>query len=369
VLTFPHVIKHLHWYEQTSLPLAFTLAACGWLLITIARPTATNLIGLLWIGAMLGVSYTPGLGSCCLLVVVIFWLGWGWFRDSNRGRAAVWFSVGASIVAFTLLSFVTRDDLMRGGGGPWRPDLVDGVTDAFVMFFVSSPTTFLAPVLVLPILAVIVLGLTGRLGLGGFAVTWWSMGIIAASIALAGYTVHPVEHEMHRAQVVIPPLLLLAGWWALQASQMCRTWRIARPLVVVVSLLVVIQAAWAVASSYRNYRPGYRELVVAELLDQLAERRGADEEVRILLQTGNGHIYSLSDSLWYFLPRHTIYRSVDDLPPGWQTESLVVIVDVGNQSIPIPEWVDRAAARTVSNRDVHRTEEMLVWIGRPAPTG
>ena len=63
VVAFPYAVKHLHWYEQTTLPLAFTLAAAGWLMITLRRPTVLNWLGLAWIGALLGTSYTPALGS------------------------------------------------------------------------------------------------------------------------------------------------------------------------------------------------------------------------------------------------------------------------------------------------------------------
>ena len=187
-----------------------------------------------------------------------------------------------------------------------RSDPLGPLGEAFSIFFLGSPTAFIPLVLVLPILIVLALAMVGRFGVPGLAVSWWTVGIVVASIGFAGYAVRRPDFEMHRAQVVIPPLLLLLGWSVLRLKAAGSTSRTARFVFVVVCLLITGQALWTVTASYRSYRPGLREMAYSELFDRAARHGVSDQNpVAVVLLTARNEFSNPADYLRYFFPRHT----------------------------------------------------------------
>ena len=369
VVAFPYAVKHLHWYEQTTLPLAFTLAAAGWLMITLRRPSVPNWIGLAWIGALLGTSYTPALGSWALLLVALLWLaGCAWHKE-KRSAAASRLAVAVMAAGFGGLSFLTRVDLIREHGESIRPDPFEYLIEAFSIFCLGSPTTFIPIVLVLPILTVLVLGMVGRLGVPGLAVAWWTVGMIAASIVFVGYAARGPDFEMHRAQVVIPPLLLLAGWSILRLKAAGSTSRAARFGFVLVGLLIIGQALWTVTASYRSYRPTLREMAYFELLDRAAEFGLTGEDpVVLLILTRRVEFFNTRDFLWYFFPRHTTVTTIQEVAGlGREADLLFLIADPEVDRTQFPAWIDPASLTTLSYVDGFGSHDIVIWAG-PLPS-
>lgn len=370
VVAFPYAVKHLHWYEQTSLPLAFTLAAAGWLLVALRRPSALNWLGLAWIGALLGTSYTPGLGSWVLLLVALVWLAGAAWRESDRSGAVARIAVAAMVAGFGGLSFISRVDLIKEPGQTMRPEPFEPLCEAFSIFFLGTPTSFIPAVLVLPILITLVLGLVGRLGAPGLAVSWWTLGVVVAAIGFAGYGVRRPDFEMHRAQIVIPPLLLLTGWAILRLRSSRSTSRVARLTWAVVCLLVVGQAFWTVTAAFRSYRPTVREKAYNELLVRAAEFGVASEEpVLLLLLTGRNEFSNSRDYLRYFFPRHTTLRSVEEAGSlDHRAGVFFVIADAKLGRTDLPAWIDRGSMTTFRHVDPHDPFAVVVWAGRrPVP--
>ncbi len=365
VVAFPYAVKHLHWYEQTTLPLAFTLAATGWLMITLSRPSVVNWLGVAWIGALLGTSYTPALGSWGLLLVVLLWLSGRAWRNGEPSTGLNLLVVAIVVTGFGALSFLTRTDLVREHGDVVRPDPIESIIEAFSIFFLSSPTAFFPVVLILPMLTILVLGLVGRLGLPGLAVSWWTVGIVVTGIGFAGYAVSGPDFAMHRAQVVIPPLLLLAGWPILHLKAARSTTRLARFGFVAVGLVVIGQTLWTVMESYRRYRPMLRELVYSELLDRAARcgLEGGDPVVVLILSQRNEFLNS-GDFLRYFFPGHITVRTLERFST-LESEADLVFLIAGPEVDPnqVPAVIDPASTTTIAIDNPYDPHEVLIWTG------
>lgn len=367
VPAFPYAIDHLRLYEQSVFPLAATLAAAGWLLIAERRPTVPALLGLGWIGALLGCSYTPGLASAGLLAAAVLWLAALSWRRAERGPALGWLATAATIVGITALSFLTRLDLLKGAGDTVRADLAGSLREAFAIFLFGTPKLFVPPALFLPIMAVIVLGLVGRLRLHGVAIAWWTLAVIAIAVCLRGYADPPPNMAIHRALVVIPPLLLLAGWTSLgflaNRSAPCA----ARAVLATVTVLMLGQVAWNLAALDREYRPTLHEVVLADMLEQ-SRRLGmaSDAMPTVVLLTGREDIANARDYLLYFYPGHRIVRSVEEaatLDPA--AGPVLVYADADTWSEGSLPWLSGLDRALIEYRHPHFPHRMLRWASNP----
>ena len=303
VPAFPYAIDHLRWYEQTILPLAITLAAAGWLLIAVRRPTVPALLGLGWIGALLGCSYTPALASSALLAAALVWLAATSWRRAERGLALGWLAVATIELGLAALSFLTRLDLFKPAGETVKAGLAGPLVEAFTIFLFGTPRLFLPPALFLPVMAVILLGFVGRLRLPGLAVAWWTLSVIVTATIFTGYSIRPPSFDMLRALVVIPPLLLLAGWTGLRlVDERCPRWS-PRAGLAALTVLVLGQVAWNFAALDREYRPELHEVVFADLVEQGQRLNiASDSRPTVVLLTGRGEIDNAGDFLVYFYP-------------------------------------------------------------------
>jgi hypothetical protein len=366
VFSFPYAVRHLHWYEQTALPLAFTLAAAGWLLVAAHRPSVHNLLGLVWIGSLLGVSYTPALASWVLLLAALAWLARRTPADGGGSSRLGFAAVFASVGVFGVLSLLTRGDLVRSTTDTVRPDPVAAVIEAVSIFALGRPEAFIAPLLVLPVLLTLGLGLAGRLGPAGLAISWWTAAVVGAAVVLTGYGVRDVGLDMHRAQVVIPPLLLLVGWAALRSEALDLGHRAARSGIVVVGVLVTGQAMVTISASFASYQPTARELVTVEILEQFAARGlSADHRAVVIRSSRDRHLENIGDTLEYFLASFLIVDGFDEVPAAVDAAVVIVIADPPVGTRTLPDWVDRGAAAAI-RLDTRRVErEVLVWVGGP----
>lgn len=368
VPAFPYAIDHVRWYEQTIFPLAATLAAAGWLLIAIRRPSLTALLGLGWIGALLGCSYTPALASSALLAVTLLWLAASSWRRSERGLALGWISVAAMTVGFAALSFITRLDLFKEVDQTTvKAELAEPLREAFAIFLFGTPRLFVPPALYLPIMVVLVLGLIGRLRLPGLAISWWTLAVIVASTVLTGYSIRPPSFDLLRALVVIPPLLLLAGWTGLRFLRDRAAPRPSRTMLRVLTVLVLVQVAWNLAALDREYRPTLHEVVLADMLEQ-SRRLGmaSDAMPTVVLLTGREDIANARDYLLYFYPGHRIVRSAEEaatLDPA--AGPVLVYADADTWSEGSLPWLSGLDRALIEYHHPHFAHRMIRWASNP----
>ena len=373
VPAFPYAIDHLRWYEQTIFPLAATLAAAGWLLIAIRRPSVTALLGLAWIGALLGCSYTPALASSGLLGVTLLWLAASSRRPTERRLAMGWMSVAAITVGFAALSFITRLDLFKEVDQTTvKAELAGPLREAFAIFLFEVPKLFIPPALYLPIMAIVVLGLVGRLQLPGLAIAWWTLAVVATTAILRGYADPPPSFGMHRALVVIPPLLLLTGWTGLHCLRERAAPRTPRAILAVLTILVLVQVAWNLASLNREYRPTLHEIVLADMIDQGRRLKIArDSRPTVVLLTDTSEFDNISDYLVYFYPGHRVVRLVEEAADLDRRGSVFVYADADAASslaATLP-WLGAQAGALIEYEHPEFPRRMLRWALNRVPPG
>lgn len=371
VLAFPYAVRYLRAYEQAVLPLSLTLIAAGWLLMTLQRPTMAALIGLSWIGALLGCSYTPSLGSWFALIIALVWLAGRTLRQRNTAAALSWVAVLVVTVSFGLLSFVTRWDLFVGREHGVNRDAWTHLQQAFLIFFVGEPLVYIPPVLYLPIVAALLLGLAGRLGSARLVTSWWVIAVIVAANVLAGYAAPPPDLAMHRTLIVVPLLLLLSGSLGLAFLRRLDGGRLGSSVIAVLALLVTLQVVWNLVEVTREYRPGLREFVYSDMLEQ-ARLVGAHagQSVNVVLISQHLELGNAEDYLEYFFPNHTIERSLDGACSMDVSEALTIAyVDATLWQPGLPAWADRDSATTITyeQRDglYHASYEMVRFVIAP----
>ncbi len=304
LLSFPYLLEHVRHFEQSILPVSFTLAAVGWLLLARHRPTFQNFVALAWVGAMLGTCYTPGLASWVLLYVALLWLASQAVAAGRRDLAASWVAVTVVVVVFAVISFSSRTDLLHGDGGALvgSPGLKS--LKGLEVFFFGHPRAFLSPVLYLPVVLFLGLALCGRLRLPSFVVASWSIGVVAVAGALQGYAAPPPEFSLHRAIVVVPPLVVACAWWALVRL------RLRRGMLQVFFLVLCALVAHDLWFLTGQHMPSVRDTVYGDMIGQAREADiNSDTEVLMVLLDRSGIFDNATDYTDYFFPRARVVRS------------------------------------------------------------
>ncbi len=205
---FPYVLEFLRHFEQSILPLSFTLQALGWLLLLLDGAYLSGLLGLVWTGSLLGTSYTPSLAPWLLLCGVLVALAGVAGEKGARRAVAFWLAAAIPIGGFGLLSFLTRGDLFKSGEGAGGLGAAVGkLSEGFRIFFFGEPRPFVDPLFLLPVVAYLVMALLGRLGRLHFVLSWWVIGVVGFAVFLKGYAAPPPPFAIHRAIVALPVLI------------------------------------------------------------------------------------------------------------------------------------------------------------------
>jgi hypothetical protein len=304
LLGFPYLLEHVRHFEQSVLPVSFTLAAAGWLLLTRHRPTLRNFVALAWVGAMLGTCYTPGLASWVLLYLALLWMASQAAAEGRRDLAASWVAVTVVVVVFAVISFSSRTDLLHGNGGALVGSPILNGLKGLAVFFFGHPRVFLSPVLYFPVVLFLVLALCGRLRLPSFVVASWSIGVVAVAGALQGYAGPPPAFSLHRAIVIAPPLIVACAWWTLARL------RLPKEILQVFFLVLCALVAHNLWLLTEQHTPSIRDAIY---LDMSAQARQAeidsDTEVLLVLLDSTGVFENAIDYTNYFFPHAELIRS------------------------------------------------------------
>jgi len=307
LLGFPYLLEHVRHFEQSILPVSFTLAAVGWLLLARHRPSCRNLAILAWVGAMLGTCYTPGLASWALLYAALLWFASQAVVAGRRDLAASWVAVAVVVVVFGVLSFASRTDLFHGDGGALVGSPILNSLKGLVVFFLGYPRAFLSPVLYLPVVLFLVLALCGRLRLPSFVVAFWSIAVIAVASALQGYAAPPPSFSLHRAIVIAPALVVACGWWTLVRLRLTRG-RLQVFFLVLCAL--VAHNLWLLTG---QHTPSVRDTIYGDMIGQAREANiKSDAEVLLVLLDRSGVFDNAVDYTGYLFPRATVVLSEDE---------------------------------------------------------
>lgn len=367
VLALPYAVLHLHNYEQTLFPLAATLAATGWLALTVRRPSVPRFLCLAWIGALLGTSYTPNIASWLLMIVACGWLTIRAWIARQRPAAITWLSVATIVTMIGAFSFNTRLDFFKPETGTVKPDVVEPLAEGLSIFFFGEPETFFPGVLWIAVMAVLIAGLTGRLRAVGFVVCGWVVGTVAAACVLIGYSIRPMATEMFRALVVVPPLLLLTAWavdrWRLGFGLE----RLPTRSMKVFCVLLVAQVGWNLAAAAVLHRPTISELVYADMVEQYAEMEGRNHSPPVIvLDTERPEFDNTGDYLPYFFPGHELIRREDALATlADDTRAILYYADQDRADRDERPWPDASGPRFLSYEHPYHGCTVVGWSRPP----
>ena len=312
--SFPYLPEFVHLYEQNIIPFSLTALATGWLLLADEEPKPLRLAALAWVGCMLGTSYTPSLAALGLLAVVIFGKIASALRDRHFGTAVAWAMVLLPPLVFTAMAATARRDLRFdhvGGAdfsGAWS-----ALREAFSVVFLGEPRLFMSPLLLLPIGVYLLVAFFFGAGLRHAVTAWWVLTTLAAAVVLRGYATPPPEFALHRALVIIPPLMVGMLAWLLKVGGAWRPW-IPRPVLAGVAVVLTV-AAWVnLRAAERRYPPGLRDMVVADLAHEIEGFDIAvDARPTFVAITARPDLDNIGDYLRYFLPGTEVIRDAREL--------------------------------------------------------
>ena len=311
---FPYLVEYLRRFEQTILPVSFTLQTLGWLLLVLEGAHLSGLFGLVWAGSLLGTSYTPSLASwlllCGVLIVLIVRAG----QIGGATASVFWLAPTIPIVGFGLLSFVTREDLFKPGQDTIGIESgFEKLSEGFRVFFLGEPRSFVDPLLLLPVVVYLAMALVGRFGRLQFVLSWWAIGVVGVAVCLKGYAAPPPPFAIHRAIVVRPVLI-----FGLLRTALGRGTRWTGLLTLRASVLsAAVIGAFSLSDLFavrESYRPRLVEHVLADLV-QVAHERGAPLESisRVGIVSASPDLENAHDYLVYFCPNAVERRTWADV--------------------------------------------------------
>ncbi len=301
LLCFPVLVSILISFEQAVLPLSFTLQATGWFLLCLKTITRLRAVCLAFIGALLATAYTPGLASWGLLIVLLGVQIWREGRLKDFNSTVLWINVLLFAGLVGAFSFFTRIDLFSRESGLWIPHYLIGpyLLDVFKALFIPFEQAFL-PV---PVVIYFMLSLMSVFRRRDFAVSLWAMLTIFLATQLGGFAKPAPPYSLHRALVIIPPLLTsmaltIESWVADKGV------RVLKRVVFFALCLGVLFAGKNLYESLKLCRSGPRDVVIFNVLDAV-EEFGVDKsgKMRILVAPGNLNYSNLYDCFRYFLPK------------------------------------------------------------------
>ena len=327
--SFPYLPEFARMHEQNIIPFSLTALATGWLLLADEDPRPLHLLALAWVGCMLGTSYTPSLAMLGLLVVVIFGKVVNALLGRHFGTAVAWATVVVPPLVFTAMTVSIREDLrFRHVGGANLDGAWSALREAFALAFLGEPRFFLSPLLLLPIAVYLVVALFFGAGLRHAVTAWWVVATIAAAVILRGYASPPPAFAIHRALVIIPPLMVGMLAWLFKVGG---AWRLQLPRRVIVAIAAVLVAAAVLnvrAAEQRSPR-GLRDVVIADLARQVKGLEvGENSRPTVVALTARHEVDNLPDYLRYFLPGAQFIRNATDLR-GEQPGPIIVYADPG----------------------------------------
>ncbi|MFA5260520.1 MAG: hypothetical protein WC450_04765 [Candidatus Omnitrophota bacterium] len=301
LLCFPIVVNIMVSSEQAILPLSFTLQAAGWFLLCLKFITPLRVISLAYIGALLATAYTPGIASWGLLIVLVGLHIREQRRLNNLSRLMLWLSLVLFITAVGAASFFTRADLLFRQSGVWVPgdSRCPYLLTALRELFIPSSQAFLP----LPVVIYLMLSLMKMFSPRDFWISLWAMMTIFFATLLSGYASPSPPYSLHRALVIIPPVLTslaltIEPWLANRGGT------ISQKVLFLALCLGILIPGKNLHDSLRLHVSGVRDEVIYNTLDVVNEY-GIDpnDRLRFIVAPENLIYSNLYDCLRYFYPR------------------------------------------------------------------
>lgn len=300
LLCFPFVVNVMVSCEQSLLPVSFTLQAAGWFLLCLKGITPLRAGSLAYIGALLATSYTPGLAPWVLLIVLIGLRVKQEQRLNSVYPVMLWISVAVFITVFGAASFFTRTDMFFRQSGVWAPGYsrwpyLFGTLRAIFIPFCQA-------FLPLPVVVYIMVSLMKMFHPRDFWISLWAVVTVFMATQLGGFASPAPPYSLHRALVIIPPVLIALAFTI-------EPWLVSRRAISPKVLLLVLCFGILIPGgnlheSLKLYRSGIRDEVIYNTLD-VVDEYGIDPNGRLRIIVASEHVEyaNLYDSYRYFYPK------------------------------------------------------------------
>ncbi len=342
LLCFPVVVNIMAACEQTVLPISFTLQAAGWFLLCLKAATPGRLISLAYVGGLLATSYTPGLAPWLLLIVLMGLRVKQDLRLKQFDRMALWLSGAVFVAAIGGASFFTRIDMLARQSGVWVPAsvrwpyLVAALREIFIPLFYAF--------LPLPVVIYVLLSLLKMFRPRDFWISLWAVVTIFLATQLGGLASPAPPYSLHRALVIIPPLLIslaltIEPWLAGQG-------KISPKILLLALVFGLLIPAKNLREGLNLCRSGIRDKVVYDTLD-VVHTYGIDPNgpLRFIVVPENVEYSGLHDCFRYFYPKFEfLWRQDIVLRMGIADVPTLVYLDAESPIVSVMEmlWTRRA---------------------------
>lgn len=293
-------------FEQSIIPLALTLQAAAWIIVTIKNPTKYNLIALIWIGTMLATTYTPGLASWYFIIAALMYLVSKKIKAKKYSQAANWLAVVIPIVVFGLLS--TYLIITSTENKSFAPGYVDFeslkniyLEGLFIFLSLDPARSFFHPIIFLPIWAYITSSIIGLNGIKNTVIAMWVGAVVSASVLMHGYANPPPDLSIHRSMVILPILCTALFVW-FDEHKLLQNKKVL--LFMYFSAMLYIPHIGS-RNLYMLNKSDPRTGIVKEVIisRDIATKNSQKQakNMQIIVNSTNDAVYSLNDMLPYFL--------------------------------------------------------------------
>lgn len=312
--TSPYIVEFLLHFEQATLPLAFSLQAIGWYLALVQSPSFFKKINLIWIGTLLSTTYTPGLSSWVLLLIMIGINIFRKIKNKHFINGATWACCFLVIISFGINSFFSRDDLS------FKDDLffnlgnkrtmitasrnrIDRGLAGYKLFFFSDPKSFLGSFLALPVYFYLAFSFLGLNGLTHFLISLWSILTVGFSVYLVGYADPPPTLSIHRAMIVVP--VIVTGLASTLSKHSERLRHFSLGSLYIFFVLAVLFSFKNLHQTIKAKRADIRINLVADIIDQSELLKRNNQKIaNVVVFSKRTEMASTGDFLKYFFPEY-----------------------------------------------------------------
>ena len=331
---FTRVPTWIREYEQTILPLAFTLHVTGWWLLGRSHklPAPAVGFGLAWLGGVLAMGYTPGLATVALMIVLAARATLFPPRPSAlAGERFLASQLVAYLVVLAGIALWLQWGPQLGFGDPTRRpygnEFGPRSFDFLKAIVLGRPDGgLIISWLQIPFLGFVLLALTGRLGAETRIVAVWAIASTIAAVYLRGWAQRPAAFDLHRAMIIVPPICAAASLWLTRLilhSGPPRPWisLLVRSGMSLGILVVAAHSIWFKPSGGWLDPPGPRviDVLILDAWEYIWVHRISDDAAVEIQGSSEITPLNVPDYLRYFVPSARFQRGDKSVrSPTWR---------------------------------------------------
>lgn len=313
IFNFPFIVVYLRLFEQTILPLSFTLSALGWLLLVLTNFSFYSLIAFIWIFAMLTTSYTPAITSW---IIITIFLSWYIFKNIIHRKVRIPLLTGSAILvsAFFLYNTLSLSVHTNLTDKKWHSDrisLSQRLTETFEYFATGKRAniygheiSFIDPALITAVNLYLITSIIGFLGLEHAVLGILIIAGVLVSGIMYGYADPPPQLAIQRAMTIVP-FVLLGIFDAIKKLKITGD----KLLFIALYILLFLFGLYNITTAYQRWQlvTDPRTLVLRETLETIKKYNiSTKDRIYLGVFSDENTIEFFEDQLKYFFPSYQL---------------------------------------------------------------